>query len=142
MVTMELRRIHENAKLPYHGRETDAGYDLSASVDVIIPPQSFHRIPTGIQISPPEGWYYLIVGRSSMWIRGLMTNVGVVDTGYCGELFICVYNMSGSPCHIKAGERVGQILPQEAANIKFREVEEFSEGYSHRGENGWGSSNK
>jgi dUTPase len=53
-----------------------------------IPEMGTHAIPIGVYGPLPEGTIGLILGRSSMTLKGLQTHPGVVDQDYMGELKI------------------------------------------------------
>jgi len=141
-VRMEYRLIHPHAKVPFRKRTTDAGYDLYAIDDVEIPANGFANIPTGIQIAPPIGYYYVVEGRSSMWKSGIMTHHGVIDGCYNGEVFVGLYNLNDTPYYVKNGDRIAQIILHKVYHMDFAEVEEFSDNYNIRGLDGWGASGR
>jgi len=141
-VRLEYKRSHPDAKLPFRARATDAGYDLYAISNVEIPPHGFANIPTGIHIAPPEGWFYAIEGRSSAWKNGVMTHHGIIDTGYQGEVYVGLYNLKNDPYQIRAGDRIAQMIIYKHYQAEMVEVDEFSEAYSQRRHNGWGSTGR
>jgi len=141
-IRLECRLIHPNAKMPFRKRISDAGYDLYAVEDVIINGHEFVNIPTGIEISPPVGWYYVIEGRSSMWKSGILTHHGVIDSSYTSEVFVGLYNLKGETYHVKCGDRIGQMIIHPQLHPSFDQVKEFSKQYSYRGSEGWGSSSR
>lgn len=141
-ISLEYRRICPEAKPPFRKRDTDAGYDLSSVSDVKIPPRSFCMIPTGLQISPPPGYYYTIEGRSGMIRDGIIARRGVIDATYTGDIFVILYNSTDQDYYVRCGDRVAQIIVQEIQHCDFIEVDEFSEEYDRRGKDGWGASGK
>src|SRR3954468_3970724 len=107
-VTFEFRKIHPYAVTPYKKNSTDAGYDLTSVEDVSLWPGVVTNVNLGIQISPPEGWYFTIEGRSSLAQRGVQPFSGIIDTGYTGPVSLLMLNHGASPVFIERGDRVAQ----------------------------------
>ncbi len=127
------------AERKYHG---DAAWDVPAAETVTIHQGSRCRVPTGVYVAPPSDIWLHMVGRSSMFAKGLFVEPGVIDSGWRGELEAKVYNLSGVDITIEAGERIAQLIPHriEAQVIPTYAVPDLMllpEG--DRGTNGWGS---
>ena len=60
----------------------DAGYDLFACEDTVIPAGRVGLIPLGIQTSFESHLVGIIKDRSSWAVRGLLTCAGVIDSSY------------------------------------------------------------
>jgi len=96
---------------PYKKHTGDAGYDLFVSEDVIIPPGKGYNVPVNTAITSRRMWL-LLVGRSSTFHkRNLIVNQAIIDNGYTDLLHMFVYNMSKDYAELKAGDRVGQVIP-------------------------------
>jgi len=141
-VRAEYRMVHDGAKLPFRKRTTDAGHDLHSIEEVILHPGESRNVCTGIQVSVPEGWYYNIEGRSSMWLNKIITFSGTVDATYCDTIYVGLYNIGTMPYHIKPGDRIAQMILRRVYDLDLVEVDEFSPDYNLRGVDGWGSSGK
>lgn len=114
-------RTTEPCTQPAKSYPTDAGYDLTASRSVVLEPGAFAQVPTNVAIALPPATWGLLIGRSSTFHRrGLMVNVGVVDSGYRGELMAMVYNPSRSNrVVIQEGERLFQLIVIPATTPDF-----------------------
>jgi len=141
-VKLETKLIHPDAKLPFRKRTTDAGWDLYSVEDAVIEPQMTENIHTGICISAPEGYYYTIEGRSSMFMEGITPNRGIIDATYCGEVIVSLVNKSDEKYKITLGDRIAQIILHKSYDAMFFTVSEFSPDYNKRGTAGFGSSGK
>ena len=141
-VRMEVVKLRPEAITPSKARFSDAAYDIYAMEDVVIPPKTQLLVSTGIAIAPPLGWYYTVNPRSGNGVRGILPMRGIIDTGYTGEVKIVVYNHADTPFTVQRGNRIAQLTPHRVTRVDFHEVGEFSEAYSLRGSNGWGSSGK
>lgn len=134
-------RLDDGARMPSRSYGNDAGFDLYCNQDQMVFPGEFVDIPTGVAAAIPDGYWGLIIGRSSTW-RTLRLNVilGVIDAGYRGELFAAVHNPGKETQNIRAGDRLAQliILPQWAGSLLA--VDDLPP--SARGNNGFGSSGR
>lgn len=139
---LETKRLDPAAELPFRKRTTDAGYDIYSLEEKIVPAQGFATVKTGIAISPPEGYYFTVEGRSSLGLLGITPIRGIIDGTYQGELNITLVNRSTSDYHIKSKERVAQIILHEILHADFAVIEEFSPVVDGRRGDGFGSSGK
>lgn len=137
---IKFKRTHPDAKTPYHGTKSAAGYDLyAASVEEL--PHNVIKYHTGIAVEIPEGYVGLIFPRSSIIKQGLsMSNaVGVIDSDFRNEMSAVFYKNSDSEVY-KPGDRVCQLVIMPIPAIEFIEVDELSE--TDRGAGGFGSTGK
>lgn len=133
--------LDPNAKVPTKANENDAGFDLYSISETVIPPKQRKTVNTGIAIQMPEHFAGLIWPRSGLSVKhGIDILAGVVDSGYRGEIMVCLYNTSDQNVVIHIGDRIAQIIFQEVPRV-LMEVHE-SLGSSQRGDNGFGSSGK
>jgi len=141
-VRVECRLIHPDAKLPYRKRITDAGYDIFSIEPVTIPPHQMRNVRTGLIISCPNGYFYHVEGRSSMWMKMVTPFHGTIDATYCGELMIALSNESEKIYEVSKGDRIAQIIFHEMIHYDLTQVNEFGPDYNQRGANGFGSSGR
>ncbi len=86
----------------------------------------------------PENMAGLIWPRSGLSVKkGIDVLAGVVDSGYRGEIMVCLYNTSNEDVEIKRGDRIAQIIFQEVPAISLLLREELET--SQRGSGGFGS---
>ena len=134
--------IDKGAQVPTYAHDTDAAADLYAMEDVTIEARSYgNKIRTGVKIQLPEGWMALIIPRSSIGAKTplrLSNSIGLIDSGYRGELGILYDNTSDTPYDIKAGDRIAQLLVMPSDRFQAKVVDILAS--SDRGEGGFGSS--
>ena len=140
-MVLKVKRLHENAILPKRAKKGDAGLDLVATE---IKSETSKQITygTGIAIEIPEGFVGLAFPRSSIRNVGLeLSNaVGVIDSGYRGEVQ-ATFNKNGvNDVFYKVGERICQLVIVPLPVVTIKEVDELSE--TERGEGGFGSTGK
>jgi dUTP pyrophosphatase len=143
MTVMEIKvkKLHEDAIIPFYAYEDDAGCDLFAIEDVMIKKGERVQIRTGIAMEIPRGYVALFWDKSGLSHKaGLKTLGGVIDSGYRGEFLVGLVNLGDEDYHLSKGQKVCQMILQEKTTAKFVEVEELSE--TDRGQGAFGSSGK
>lgn len=142
VMSINIKKLQENAKIPTCGSAEAAGYDLYATNDVElhIPPHHTMMIGTGLAIELPTGTFGAIFARSGLASKkGLRPAncVGVVDSDYRGEVKVALHNDSDSFMSIEPHERIAQLVIIPYVPVSFVETEELSN--AERGANGFGS---
>jgi dUTP pyrophosphatase len=128
-----------DARLPTRANENDAGWDLYSIANIIIPAKQRKTVKTGIALEMPNHMAGLIWPRSGLSVKsGIDVLAGVVDSGYRGQIMVCLYNTSDIDVEIHNGDRIAQIIFQEVPNVNIVSVNSL--GSSQRGEQGFGSS--
>jgi dUTP pyrophosphatase len=129
MTPVRIRRIHPAAVLPRYQTAGSAGFDLSASEDIAVPPGEVALVPTGLVIEVPRGHFLGVFARSSTPLKkGLMVanGVGVVDSDYCGpadEVKIEVFNFTSRAVQVRAGDRIAQGLLIPVLRAEWEEAD-------------------
>ena len=62
-------------------------------------------MPTGVKVSIPRGYVGLILERGSVVKTPFKVRAGVIDSGYTGEVFVNMINISDRPAVIPAGSK-------------------------------------
>lgn len=145
LLGVKVKLLNEFAKVPTHGSDQAAGYDLYAATDgpVRIPAHRTILIGTGLSMALPQGTFLGIYPRSGLATKqGLRPAncVGVVDSDYRGEIKVALHNDTNEDKDIMAGERIAQGILHTYVPMQFDVVEELDE--TTRGEGGFGSTGK
>lgn len=141
LYTVKVKLLDSNACEPTKTNANDAGWDLYSIIDTIIQPKQRKTVKTGIALEMPEHMAGLIWPRSGLSVKqGIDVLAGVVDSGYRGEIMVCLYNTSDENVSISRGDRIAQIIFQEVPRVMMFNQEGL--GSSQRGDNGFGSSGK
>lgn len=142
---VRVKKLDERAVIPGYAKPGDAGMDLTAismedKGDKII-------YGTGLAVEIPEGYVGLIFPRSSIHKKkmSLSNSVGVIDSGYRGEIkFIFKTDpvamediVSKEPLFYEVGDRIGQLMIIPYPQVELEEASELSD--SSRGTGGFGS---
>ena len=138
MATLRIA-IDNTDSLPLRAHTGDAGLDLRSRKTVIIRPGEIVAVMTGIKAEIPLGYVGLLFARSSFAARGLslVNGVGVIDSGYRGEIKALMINQGARAVGIEAGDRAVQLVLVPIAIPDIEVVPELSD--SDRGTGGFGS---
>lgn len=133
-------KLSFGAKMPTKAHDTDAGWDLYANGYCQIPPLTRRTISTGVFIAIPEGYVGLVWPRSGLAVKnGADIFAGVIDSGYRGEILVCIYNSDPTEyMNFYQGNKVAQILFQEVPKFELVLVDELDS--TERNTGGFGSS--
>ena len=152
---VRIKKLNPTATVPTYAKSGDAGMDLVATSIISDTPEQI-TYGMGIALEIPEGFVGLIFPRSSIRKTGLQlsNSVGVIDSGYRGELQATFNKVFGSERmydemkvkeiqpneYYKVGDRIAQIMIIPYPPIEFVEADELSN--TERGEGGFGSTGK
>jgi dUTP pyrophosphatase len=141
-VTLQVRRLRPDARLPTRAHPGDAGLDLHAAEPVTLGPGERASVPIGIAVAVPPGHAGLVLPRSGLAARhglALVNAPGLVDEGYRGELRVLLLNTDRvAPVTVEAGDRIAQLVLVRVEAPPVAEVAELPA--SERGTAGFGSS--
>lgn len=137
----------EGLPLPAYATEHSAGVDLRAAVPesdpVTIAPGERLLIPTGIQISLPEGFEAQVRPRSGLAFRHgitVLNTPGTIDADYRGEVKVILINLGSEAFDITRGERIAQMVVSRCAHVRWHAVASLDE--TERGSGGFGHTGK
>jgi dUTP pyrophosphatase len=135
---VNIKKLNESAQIPSYAKPGDAGLDLTATSRTKAGTNTIYG--TGLSIEIPEGYVGLLFPRSSLSNYDLLltNHVGVVDSGYRGEILFKFKQVGAHlPRVYEVGDRIGQLLIIPHPKIELIEVKDLSE--SERGTSGYGS---
>ena len=142
-IGVQIQRLDPDLPLPVPAHLGDAGLDLYAREDAVIPARGGRLLmPTGVAVAIPHGYMGLAVPRSGLALKHGITLVntpGIIDSGYRGELKVVMIN-TDPECdyEVKRGDRVAQLIISRYDNVTWTEVTEVSGfdrggGFGHSG---------
>lgn len=132
--------LDEGAKMPTRAHETDAGLDLYAREDAIIEAKDYCTFDTGVHVEIPEGYVGFLKSKSGLNVKHSITSEGVIDAGYTGSIAVKLYNNGGWEYHVKAGDKISQLVILPYASVPLELVDSLDD--TDRGDNGFGSSGR
>jgi dUTP pyrophosphatase len=140
-VNIEFKLLHKLAQAPKYAHDGDAGADLVCIEDVTLQPGERCLVPTGVAIALPAGYVGLVHPRSGLANKqgiGIVNSPGTIDSGYRGELKICLINLDRTETvTLPAGSRIAQLVIQEVTTAQFLEVQDLDD--TERSDKGFGS---
>ena len=141
---LPVRRLDPDLPLPAYAHPGDAGADLRAAEEVVLPPGGRATVGTGLAVAVPDGYAAFVHPRSGLAARHGITLVnapGTVDAGYRGEIRVVLLNTDpATPFTVRRGDRIAQLVVQPVARPRYREVGELPP--APRGQGGFGSTGR
>jgi dUTP pyrophosphatase len=138
---LPVRRLDPDLPLPAYAHPGDAGADLCAAEEVVLPPGGRATVGTGLAVAVPDGYAAFVHPRSGLAARHGITLVnapGTIDAGYRGEIRVVLLNTDPvAPFTVRRGDRIAQLVVQPVTRVRFLEVGELPA--SPRGGGGFGS---
>ena len=161
MIEIYFAKLNPKAVIPAKEDE-NAGYDIYACFEenhIEIRPGEIKLIPTGIASAFSSDFVLQINERSSSGSKGLAIRAGVIDSGYRGEIFIALNNVTNKPIIITkkpddfdqknnvvwpASKAIAQalLLPVPKTKVLELSIEDLEKIDSKRGASSLGASRK
>lgn len=102
-LTLEIKRLSPDAKLPTKAHADDSGLDIYATEDIIVEPGETVVVKTGLSIKLPPGHDAYIKPRSGVSTKTKLRVVSPpIDVGYRGEIGVIVDNISAPEYEVSA----------------------------------------
>lgn len=135
---VKAKLTRESAIMPSYAKDGDAAMDLYAAHKEI---DDYGNLVyyTGLCLEIPMGFVGLLFPRSSVskTSLALANSVGVVDSGYRGEIMLKYRRIPSISESYKVGDRVGQLMIIPYPKVELIEADELS--ITDRGSGGFGS---
>jgi dUTP pyrophosphatase len=128
--------------LPEYESKSAAGMDIRAALETPVTLKTGERtlIPTGLQMSIPDGFEAQIRPRSGLAIRNgitMLNSPGTIDADYRGEVKVIAINHGNEDFTVEHGDRIAQMVIAPVTQFPVKEVNDLSS--TDRGEGGFGS---
>ena len=140
-ITFKWSRINDTVPPPSKNRFSDSGFDLHL-VSKLKEDNGVHYYDTGIRVEPENGYYFELVGRSSISKTGWMlaNNIGIIDASYRGTIIVPLIKVNPNASPLSLPLRLVQIIPRPLILMMGTETSDLSN--TARGTGGFGSSGK
>lgn len=138
---IKFKKLSPNAVTPSYAKPGDAGMDMVAIS--LRKDEMYYEYGTGIAVEIPEDHVGLIFPRSSISNTKLVlaNHVGVVDSGYRGEIKFRFKKLAWDNGIVyNIGDKIGQLVIMPIPYVELEETTELSS--SDRGTGGFGSTGK
>lgn len=141
VLPVKIAKLVKEAVIPTKANPTDAGLDLVAVSKTVtdLGKSGFIEYGTGLSIAIPYGYVGLLYPRSSISKTGLIlaNSVGVIDSGYRGEIKLRFKWVKDSVDY-NVGDKIAQLIIIPYPEVQLHEVADLP--YGDRGDKGFGSS--
>ena len=136
-VKIKFKKLNERAEIPFYAKDGDAGMDLIATT--LVRTGKFSEYGTDLAVEIPRGYVGLLFPRSSISNTDhfLRNSVGVIDSGYRGEIKLRMSIPALGEKEYIMGDKVGQLIIMKLPWVEVEEADELSD--TDRGEGGFGS---
>lgn len=135
----KVKLSNPNSVIPVKNNPSDSGYDLT----LITLNKTMDKVQlygTGVHVKAPDGFYFDLVPRSSIFKSGYMlaNSIGIIDNGYTGEIMVALTKFDSSKPDLKLPARLVQLIPRKVHDLKVTVCNELDE--TDRSDKGFGSS--
>ena len=132
--------LDENAIMPTRAHPFDAGLDLYAREDQIVPAKESAKFDTGVHIEIPKGYAGFLKSKSGLNVKHNITSEGVIDCGYTGSIVVKLYNHGGYDYKVNKGDKITQLVVVKVSLDDCYQVDSLEE--TERGDGGFGSTGR
>jgi dUTP pyrophosphatase len=149
-----LKLEHTGTGEIFYATRQSAGFDICANQDLVIKPQEWALVKTGLRIIESQDAHLIHYGseefkvvaeiqirpRSGLALKhgiSVLNSPSTIDADYRGEIMVTLMNYSKNAFIVSAGDRIAQgvcSLAVQLPGLKVKDVE--------RGKSGFGSSGK
>ena len=138
---IKIKRLNDEAKLPFYAHPGDVGMDLFSMEDYILMPGERKIFDLGFAMEFETGHVAIVKDKSSLPKNGgIHTMGGVFDAGYRGEYNVQLINLGQEPYEIEKGNKLAQLIIYPVIIAELEEAQTLSE--SARGTGNFGSTGK
>lgn len=153
-------KLSDNAIMPTRAHDTDAGLDLYATEDKVVPAGGSAVFDIGIHVELPRFHTYrsesqsygirtmrndyntvgLITSKSGLYFKHGIISTGTVDFSYRGSIKVKLSNLGSEDYEVKRGDKISQLVILPILTPSLEVVSELEE--TERGDGGFGSSGR
>ena len=132
--------LDPGALMPTRAHDSDAGLDLYACVEQVVPARGSAIFETGVHVELPPGTVGMVKSKSGLNVKHDITSEGVIDEGYTGEIVVKLYNHGPKDYQVERGDKISQLVILPILRPEIEIVEELEE--TERGDGGFGSTGR
>lgn len=136
---IRFNRTREDAVAVTKAHMSDSGFDLTI-LEKVNTVGNVDLYDTGIKVSPPYGYYFDLVPRSSIIKTGyiLANSVGIIDQSYLGSIKVPLIKINVDMPELPLPSKIVQLILRPFINFTVKEVDSLED--TERGGLGFGSS--
>lgn len=133
--------LNYNAPYKLVKDDDDQGWDIKSIQNKLIGPGATVLVRTGLYLELEPNCYADVRPRSGLSSKGILCHLGLVDSGYRGEIKVCLTNLTSLPHLVRDGERIAQLVFGKEISIRPSKVDKINKS-TKRGSKGFGSSGR
>lgn len=148
-------KLDEGAFPPERAHSTDAGLDLRAREDKVVPAGGSAVFDTGVSVELPLFTNYdpfchdgydksptvgLITSKSGLYFKHGIISTGTVDYSYRGTIKVKLTNTGPDDYQVKRGDKISQLVIVPILTPELEITDELDE--TERGAGGFGSTGR
>lgn len=133
-------KLDDGAYMPTRAHQYDAGLDLYAREDKVVPARGSAIFDTGVHIELPPYTAGFLKSKSGLNVKHNLTSDGVVDVGYTGSICVKLYNHGDTDYCVKRGDKISQLVLVRITFPHLCIVDHLDD--TERGQNGFGSTGR
>lgn len=120
--------VYDAIQIPQRQTADSAGYDICTPYDLVLRPNEYIVVPTGIKAHMDDGEFLMMAIRSSVGIKDhveLSNGIGIIDKDFYGnekndgDMHLALHNRSNTVVAYGAGDRIAQGI-----FVKFQTTED------------------
>lgn len=112
---VQLQKLIPQATVPTRATKGSIGYDVQSITPQSILPGTVQKIPTSLATALPKGMYLRIAPRSSLALKGISVEGGIIDSDYRGKIQVLLRNNTTSPIQLPANSKIAQFIFEKAS---------------------------
>lgn len=133
-------KLESWAICPTRAHETDAGLDLYAACDQVVPAHGSAVFDTGVHVQLPPFTAGMLKSKSGLNVKYNITSDGVIDVGYTGSICVKLYNHGFDSFQVRKGDKISQLVVVDIQTPHIQIVDHLEE--TERGDAGFGSTGR
>ena len=139
-LVLKVKKLRSDAIAPQYAHPGDAGLDVFAAEEAVIPGQASKLVPTGVSLELPRGTEAQVRPRSGLALKheiSVLNTPGTIDEGYRGEVGVILVNHGQTDFKVTRGMKIAQMVIAPVLRVEVKECDSLSD--TSRGEGGFGS---
>jgi len=126
--SVRVKKLSKEARVPKKGSARAAGHNLYANEGTNVPARGQAIVGTGIASELAHNTCARIAPRTSLAVKHrLMTNAGVIDSDYIGEVKVILANLGDQAYRVEKEDRIAKLIIEIIENTELQEVTQLED---------------
>lgn len=133
-------KLDGGAFAPVREHKADAGMDLRTPVAFKMIVGERVLVDTGVHVEIPYGFVGYVLPKSGLASRGILAEVGTIDSGYTGSIKVNLVNTDEFVHLFEVGDKIAQVVIHKVELPDVEIVDYLRD--TDRGDRGFGSTGR